>query len=270
MTQTNCTENSSYLLATEDRDFLQADAQRGLRLLMEYQKPELILDRLGIASTIVAFGSARILSPEAAEAALASASTDAQRSAAQLRVRQARWYSMAREFGRIASVHGGALNGRDGSGLHRNVIATGGGPGLMEAANRGAAEAGAPSIGFTIELPHEERPNPYSTPELTFKFKYFGIRKMHLLLRCKALAVFPGGYGTLDELFEIANLVSCKKMERIPIVLFDREYWSKAMNLQALLDEGMISPHALELISFADSAEDGWNAMLAGGLVVPA
>lgn len=263
-TQENLT-HSAYRLATEDPDFLGRGDLRGVRLLLEYEKPERMLSDMNILSTIVAFGSARVLSPEQSVAALANAKTPEEKAKAELREKQVRWYEMAREFGRIASERGGALNGKDGSGL-RNVIATGGGPGLMEAANRGATEAGAPSLGFTIELPFEEVPNPYSRPELTFRFKYFGIRKMHLAMRCSALAVFPGGFGTLDEVFEILNLFATK-VDPIPVIFFDKAYWTSIINFQALLDHGMISRSATRLFDFADSAEEGWAKMIQHGLI---
>ncbi len=254
----------AYRLATEDPDFLGKHELRGARLMLEYEKPERALRELGIESTIVAFGSARVLSPEQAAQASLEAKTPEEIAAASMRQGQTRWYEMAREFGKIASERGGALNGAGGS-ARRNVIATGGGPGLMEAANRGAYDAGAPSIGFTIELPFEETPNPYSSPELTFRFKYFGIRKMHLAIRCSALAVFPGGFGTLDEVFEILNLFATK-VDPIPVIFFDRAYWNSIINFQALIDHGMVSPSALRLFDFADSAEEGWQKMLLHGL----
>jgi uncharacterized protein (TIGR00730 family) len=250
--------NGSYRIAFDDKEFLYRDELRGARLMLEYEKPEAALRAMQIQSTIVAFGSARVPSPEEAEAMLRAASTPEEKKRAQMRAGQVRWYEMAREFGRIASREGGALNGHIGEPLH-NVIATGGGPGLMEAANRGAHDVGAPSIGFNITIEHEQRPNPYSSPELTFLFKYFGIRKMHLALRARALAVFPGGFGTFDELFEVLNLQTCGKMPMIPVVLFDRQYWSTVCNMQALVDTGMISPEALDLIAYADSAEEGWE-----------
>lgn len=255
----------AYRLAMEDPDFLGKHELRGVRLLLEYEKPERALCDMGILSTIVAFGSARVLSPEQAQAALAAAKTTEEIEQARMRSGQVRWYEMAREFGRIASERGGALNGAGGTG-RRNVIATGGGPGLMEAANRGASEAGAPSIGFTIELPFEEEPNPYSSPELTFRFKYFGVRKMHLAMRCSALAVFPGGFGTLDEVFEILNLFSTK-VDPIPVIFFDRAYWESVINFQSLIDHGMVSPSATRLFDFADSAEEGWAKLIERGLV---
>lgn len=252
--------HSSYRLAFQDPAFLEHDEQRGVRLMLEYQKTESALTKRNIDSTLVVFGSARVLSPEQSEAALKAARTPEEKAHAELRAKQVPWYEMSREFGKIASLRGGALPAVAGDPLH-NVIATGGGDGLMGAANRGAHDVGAPSIGYNITLEHEQTPNPYSTPELTFLFKYFGIRKMQMALRCKGLAVMPGGFGTLDEIYELANLISCDKMPMIPIVLFDRKFWETTCNFQALLDHGLISKSAMDLFSYADTAEEGWHIM---------
>jgi uncharacterized protein (TIGR00730 family) len=178
--------------------------------------------------------------------------------------RQVGWYEAARAFGRIASQRGGALAPQ-----HRwrdNVIATGGGPGLMEAANRGASEAEAPSIGFNITLPIEQKPNPYTTPELTFRFHYFAMRKMHLAMRANALAIFPGGFGTMDELFEILTLRQTQKSPPIPIVLYDKAYWQRVINFEALAAERMIDRNELELFDYAESAEELWQTLIRRGL----
>jgi uncharacterized protein (TIGR00730 family) len=172
----------------------------------------------------------------------------------------------ARAFGRIASERGGALDGPTGGGPRNNVIATGGGPGLMEAANRGAADAGAPTIGFNISLPHEQFPNPWITPGLAFRFHYFAMRKMHLAMRANALVAFPGGFGTLDELFEILTLVQTGKGPRVPIVLFDESYWRDLVRFEALVERGMIDAADLQLLRFANSAEDLWREVSAGAL----
>jgi uncharacterized protein (TIGR00730 family) len=221
-------------------DFLLGDSMRGVRLQLEYEKAEEILRAWAVRSTIVVFGSARVRPSGNA------------------------WYEEARCFGRIASERGGALNA-DGK-ARDNVIATGGGPGIMEAANRGAMEAGAPSIGFNIGLPREQEPNAYTTPELTFQFHYFAVRKLHFAMRANALIVFPGGFGTLDELFELLTLMQTNKMHRVPVVLVGEAYWSKLINFKHLLQEGMISPEDLELFSFADSAENAWAKLLQLGL----
>ena len=230
-------ESPSYRLAALDQDFILGDSMRGMRFMLEYAKAEEALRAWGVHSTIVVFGSAR-------------AREDGP-------PRQAAWYAQARAFGRIASERGGALhaNGR----LRDNVIATGGGPGLMEAANRGAYDAGAPSIGFNVSLPHEQEPNSYSTPELTFRFHYFAMRKMHLAMRANALVVFPGGFGTFDELFEILTLRQTGKSLPIPIVLFDSSYWREVVDFKKLLEFGMISGEDLRIFAFADDAEAVWS-----------
>lgn len=238
----------SYRLAALDEDFILGDSMRGARFMMEYAKAEEHLRRHRIESTIVVFGSARI------------------------RAGGGDWhegvYQAAREFGRIASERGGAL--AQGGELRRNVIATGGGPGVMEAANRGATEAGAQTIGFNITLPHEQAPNPYITPGLSFQFHYFAMRKMHLAMRARALVVFPGGFGTLDELFELLTLDQTGKAPRLPVVLYDRAFWTRIVNFEALAEAGMISPDDLTMFEFADSAEDIWASLLLRGLdVVP-
>ena len=234
-------ELPSYRLAALDQDFILSNAMRGTRFMLEYEKVEYILREWGIDSTIVVFGSARVSPDDEGPGR--------------------HWYRSAQEFGRLASLEGGALAG-DGRG-RRNVIATGGGPGIMEAANRGAHDAGAPSIGFNITLPHEQKPNPYSSPELTFCFHYFAIRKMHLAMRAKALVIFPGGFGTLDEMFEILTLRQTGKSPTIPIILFDENYWKDIVNFDLLTKFGMIEQKDLDLFSFANSAADAWKIVRA-------
>ncbi|HSC18763.1 MAG TPA: LOG family protein [Rhizomicrobium sp.] len=256
-------ESPAYRLAARDPDFLLGESMRGVRLLLEYEKVEECLRAWSVRSTIVVFGSARVL-PAGAGDESASTAPLPPRAEPRPGSRSARWYEEARRFGRIASERGGAL--RPNGGIRDNVIATGGGPGIMEAANRGAMEAGAPSIGFNIGLPREQEPNAYSTPELTFQFHYFAIRKFHLVMRANALVIFPGGFGTMDELFEILTLMQTLKMHRIPVVLLDRGYWSAALNLEHLAKEGMISPDDLQLFSFADDAESAWAEVVRRGL----
>ena len=227
---------SAYRLAALDQDFLLGDSMRGVRFLLEYAKTEEVLRNWGVRSTVVVFGSARV----------------GERSPA----RHATWYGQARAFGRIVSERGGAL--RPAGGLRDNVIATGGGPGLMEAANRGAHDVGAPSIGYNITLPFEQEPNRYSTPELTFRFHYFAMRKMHLAMRANALVVFPGGFGTLDELFELLTLKQTGKATPIPVLLFDEDYWRRVINFEQLVDAGMISEKDLGIFEFASDAETAW------------
>ncbi|WP_207458759.1 LOG family protein [Azospirillum sp. SYSU D00513] len=258
-------ESKSYSLAFEDSEFLLSESMRGVRFMLEYSKPEEYLKAWGVRSTIVAFGSARVPSPEMAEKMLAEARTPEEKKRAELRAGQVSWYEEARRFGRIVSERGGAL-APSIDGKRDNVIATGGGPGLMEAANRGANEAGAPSIGFNISLPHEQYPNPYSTPDLTFRFHYFAIRKMHLAMRANGLAVFPGGFGTFDEAFEILNLRNTNKASPLPIVLVGSQYWNEVVNFRALADHGMISPEDLNLFEIVDTAEEAWEAMVRRGL----
>jgi uncharacterized protein (TIGR00730 family) len=237
------TTSPSYRLAALDQDFLLGDAMRGVRFLLEYAKAEEALRAWGVRSTIVVFGSAR-----AREAGPG---------------RHAHWYAQARAFARLASERGGALKAQ---GALDNVIATGGGPGIMEAANRGAHDAGAPSVGFNITLPHEQAPNVYATPALSFRFHYFAMRKMHLAMRANALVIFPGGFGTFDELFEILTLRQTGKAPPIPIVLFDTAYWRAAINFEVLVEHGLINAADLELFQFADDAEAVWAALVAGGL----
>jgi uncharacterized protein (TIGR00730 family) len=229
--------SSSYRLAALDPDFILGETTRGIRLQLEYVKVEEALRNWGIRSTVVVFGSARVREDGPP--------------------RHATWYRQARTFARIVSERGGAKTANGG--IRDNVIATGGGPGLMEAANRGACDAGAPSIGFNITLVHEQQPNAYSTPELTFRFQYFAIRKMHLAMRANALVVFPGGFGTLDELFEILTLKQTGKLSPIPIVLFDRSYWESLLDLQQLVTEGMIAAEDMQLFKYADDPEATWD-----------
>jgi uncharacterized protein (TIGR00730 family) len=231
-------DSPSYRLPMHDADYLLGDSMRGVRFLVEYAKAEEALRAWGVRSTVVVFGSARV-------------SEDGPG-------RHAGWYGAARSFGRIVSEEGGAV--RPENGLRDNVVATGGGPGIMEAANRGAHDAGAPSIGFNIRLPFEQEPNPYSTPELTFRFHYFAMRKMHLAMRASALVVFPGGFGTMDELFEILTLKQTGKSPPIPVILFDESYWRSVVNFEALAEHGMISERDLRIVTFADTPQAAWDA----------
>jgi uncharacterized protein (TIGR00730 family) len=234
----------SYRLAALDTDFLLSEDMRGVRFLLEYSKAELTLKQRQIASTLVVFGGARIREDGPGK--------------------EKHWYEQARLLGRIVSERGGAIC-PDGGPCH-NVIATGGGPGAMEAANRGARDAGAPSIGFNITLPHEQQPNAYSTPSLTFNFHYFAMRKMHLAMRANGLVVFPGGFGTLDEMFEILTLRQTRKAPLVPVVLFDEGYWRSVINFSALVEHGMIDAADLTLFRFADTAEASWSALVEQGL----
>jgi uncharacterized protein (TIGR00730 family) len=237
---------------------------RSIRFALEYAKAELLLRDWGVRSTIIVFGSSRAPAPEQADPVIAAARAAGDEHLAERLAKQAGYYRAAREFGRIASQRGGALGPQ-----HRwrdNVIATGGGPGIMEAANRGAAEAGAPSIGFNIALPVEQLPNRYTTPELTFRFHYFAMRKMHLAMRANALAIFPGGFGTMDELFEMLTLQQTRKAPPLPIVLFNESYWRRIVNFEALAEENMISPQDLALFEFAETPEQAWQSLVRRGL----
>jgi len=258
------TKSASYRLPVEDPDFLHRDELRGIRLQLEYDKPEVLLREWGVRSTIIVFGSARIPSPERARAIRKAAGGKLEPKAEALLERHLGYYNASREFGRIASERGGAFAPVDR--WRDNVIATGGGPGVMEAANRGAHDVGAPTIGFNINLPAEQFPNPYTTPELTFRFQYFGMRKMHMSLRTNALVVCPGGFGTLVELFELITLQQTGKTARSPIVLFDEAYWRRLVNFEMLVEEGMINAADLKLIAFAESAEQVWSLLVEHGL----
>lgn len=238
----------SYRLPALDQDYLLGDSTRGVRFMLEYSKAEEILRHWRVKSTIVVFGSARVRPDGEGNSG--------------------RWYNMARAFGALASHEGGALKIEAGEDVLTNVIATGGGPGIMEAANRGAADAGAPTIGFNITLPFEQEPNSYSTPELTFNFHYFAMRKMHLAMRAKALVVFPGGFGTMDELFELLTLIQTQKMPEIPIVLVDEAYWTSIINFSAFAENGTISEEDLVLFEYADTAEDIWDSLVRRGLKI--
>ncbi len=260
-------QSKSYILPVQDTDFLLRDELRGVRFALEYEKAELTLRDAGIRSTVVCFGSARIPSREQAESEMRVASGKLERQQASRRLRQSAYYEQAREFGRIVSLRGGALT-KD-RGLRDNVIATGGGPGIMEAACRGAADVRAPAIGFNISLPMEQEPNRYTTPELTFQFHYFAMRKMHLAMRANALAVFPGGFGTMDEMFEILTLLQTQKASPLPVVLFGRAYWREVVNFEALFGHGMVSIEDLALFEIVDDAEAAWESLLRRGLSVP-
>ncbi|HRP12122.1 MAG TPA: LOG family protein [Terricaulis sp.] len=237
-------KSPSFKVAARDEDFLMSEPMRGVRFLLEYEKTEQLLQAQRIRSTIVVFGSARTREDGPPD--------------------HARWYAEARAFGKLASERGGALCEEGGERF--NVIATGGGPGAMEAACRGAMDVGAPAIGFNITLPHEQEPNAYTTPSLTFNFHYFAMRKMHLAMRAKALVVFPGGFGTLDELFELLTLRQTRKVAALPIVLFDEGYWRSILNLDAMVKAGVIDGADLTLFRYADTALAAWEALIEQGL----
>ncbi len=254
----------SYLLAEVDTAFLQQDDLRPVRFQLELLKPEMLLDAAGVQSTIVVYGGTKIVERHDAQKRLAAAETDLAQSPedprllrnvarAQSILDKAHYYDEAREFGRIVSSTCQSQERCD------YVVVTGGGPGIMEAANRGADDVQAKTIGLNITLPEEQAPNPYITPTLCFQFRYFALRKMHFLLRAKALVVFPGGFGTLDELFEVLTLRQTRRMQAIPVILFDRAYWDRIINFQALADEGVIADEHLHLLSYASTAEEAWT-----------
>lgn len=254
----------SYRQAHLDPDFMGRVEMRPVRLQLELLKPELVMQENGIESTIVVFGGTRVIERELAEQRLADAKQRAQQSPKDARLQRAvriaervlaksHYYDEARELARIVSTQGQHF------GRCENVICTGGGPGIMEAANRGAHDVGAKSIGLNITLPFEQEPNGFISPELCFEFKYFAIRKMHFLMRAKAMVAFPGGFGTLDELFEALTLIQTHRMQPMPVVLFGRDYWSRLIDWQMFVDEGTIAPEDLELIRFAETADECWQ-----------
>jgi uncharacterized protein (TIGR00730 family) len=257
----------SYRRADDDVDFLARDDVRGLRLQLDYLKPELLLEQHEIHQTIVVFGSTRIYEPAAAlrkvDTLRASLAADAnnmdlkrQLVIAERIHAKSHFYDVAREFGRLV----GSAN--HGARKHHTAIITGGGPGMMEAANRGSFDVGAKSVGLNISLPHEQYPNPHVTAELCFSFHYFALRKLHFLLRAKALVAFPGGYGTFDELFEVLTLIQTRKIKPIPVVLVGEAYWRRAVDIDFLVDEGVIDSEDRELFWFAETAEEIWNGIL--------
>jgi len=260
-------ESSSYRQADKDIDFLDRDDIRGLRLQVDYLKAELLLEEHSIQHTIVVFGGTRIRERAAVERQVerlsAVQATDPTNMDVTHRLRiaerllaKSHYYDVAREFGRL--VGSGGPNGDK----YDLVVMTGGGPGIMEAANRGAYDAGAKSIGLNIHLPYEQYPNPYITPELCFRFHYFALRKLHFLLRARALVAFPGGYGTFDELFETLTLVQTRKIKPVPVVLVGERYWRRAFNVDFLVDEGVIDLEDRELFWFAETAQEIWDGIL--------
>jgi len=243
------TQSPTFRLAFADDDFLTSEDLRGVRFQLEYLKPEFRLRERGINSTVVLFGGARI--PEPGKPAWA-ARNETQKANLEL---ASRYYDEARRFAQYASLAAQSTGYKD------FVVTTGGGPGVMEAGNRGASEVGAPSIGLNIVLPHEQTPNTYITPDLSFNFHYFATRKIHFLLRARAVAIFPGGFGTMDEFFETLTLIQTGRMDRVPLLLFGIEFWKKIVNFEALADAGTIAPDDLHLFTIVDSAEEGWEVV---------
>ncbi|MBH0111591.1 LOG family protein [Novosphingobium sp. YJ-S2-02] len=250
------TQNPSYRLAFQDTEFLLRDELRPVRFQLELLKPEMLLEEANIGSTLVMYGSARIPSPEKCDEVLARAKTEDEKKVAERLVAKAKYYEEARRLAQTASQC--ALVEK---GMRQFVVCSGGGPSIMEAANRGAADVGAESLGLNIVLPHEQAPNPYVTPRLSFQFHYFALRKMHFLLRARAVAVFPGGFGTLDEMLEMITLIQTGKMKPIPVLLFGREFWERVINFEALADEGVIARKDLDLFTWCETAEEAWSAI---------
>jgi uncharacterized protein (TIGR00730 family) len=241
---TDQTRSPAYRLAYDDLDFMLRDELRAVRLQLELLKPDLSMSEQGVDSTIVLFGGARIMAPEQAHEASSPAMAEL-----------SHFYDEARRFARIMTERSRANGGRD------DIIVTGGGPGVMEAGNRGAADAGGKSIGLNIVLPHEQAPNPWVTPELCFNFHYFGIRKMHFLMRARAIAIFPGGFGTMDELFEALTLIQTGRMGQVPFLLFGRAFWTRIIDFEALAEAGTISKDDLSLFRMVETAEEAIEAI---------
>lgn len=259
-------QSQTYITAIEDIDFLRGNHARGVRLQLDYLKPEILMQEHGIKSTIVVFGGTRISDKELSDQSIAKLErlqtknpddSELQKKLEVARRIQAksRYYDVAREFSSLVANCG------DGPEDSRLVVMTGGGPGIMEAANRGASEAGAKTIGLNITLPHEQLPNPYLTPELCFQFNYFALRKMHFMLRARALVAFPGGYGTMDELFETLTLIQTRKIRPVPVVLVGEAFWRKALNVDFLVEEGVIDPEDRELFWYAETAQEIWSGL---------
>ena len=250
---------NAYRLAFADPEFLLRRDTRGIRIQLEMLKPDLDQSEQGIDNTIVVFGSARFPSPETANTAMEAAQASGDAAAIQLaerHLRNAFFYDQARLFARLVAAYS-----NDQTHSAKLYICTGGGPGIMEAANRGAHELGAPTVGLNIALPHEQSANPYVTPALSFKFHYFAIRKMHFMMRAKALVAFPGGFGTLDELFEVITLVQTRKSQPVPIVLFGSDYWKRLLNIEVMIEEGVISPEDVKLFHYVDTPQNAWDVI---------
>ena len=248
------TESEAYKLAFQDTDFLLREDLRPVRFQLELLKPELLLNEANIGSTFVFYGSARIPAPDKADRLIDAATNPEQEKIAERLKAKSHYYDIAYELARLASTCG-----RDEEGKRHFVVCSGGGPSIMEAANRGATDEGKESIGLNIVLPHEQLPNPYVTPDLSFQFHYFALRKMHFLLRARAVAVFPGGYGTFDEMFELLTLIQTGKVRPLPILLFGRDYWNRVVDFNAMVEEGVIAPHDLDLLHWSEDAAEAWD-----------
>ena len=252
------TQSAAYKLAFQDKDFLLREDLRPVRFQLELLKTELLMNEANIASTFVFYGSARVPEPAKSKALLDAARTDWDRKVTEKLVAKSHYYDIAREL--AAKVSRFPV---DEDGQRHFVVCSGGGPSFMEAANRGAQDAGMDSIGLNIVLPHEQLPNPYVTPDLSFQFHYFALRKMHFLLRARAVAVFPGGFGTFDEMFELLTLIQTGKVRPLPILLFGREFWQRMVDFEGLAEEGVISKADLDLITWCETADEAWDAVRA-------
>ncbi|EQB14141.1 LOG family protein [Sphingobium lactosutens] len=255
-TGTPQTQSAAYRLAFQDDEFLLREDLRPVRFQLELLKPQLLMDEAKIESTFVFYGSARIPEPDQVQARIDAAPTPELKRLAENLGRKAHYYEEARKLARIAAQY--PVNE---AGCRHFVVCSGGGPSIMEAANRGAQDVGQTTIGMNIVLPHEQAPNRFVTPELSFQFHYFALRKMHFLLRARALAVFPGGFGTFDEMFELLTLIQTGKMKPIPILLYGKEFWNRVVDFEALADEGVISHKDLDLLTWVESAQEGWDAV---------
>ena len=250
------TESDAYKLAFQDTDFLLRQDLRPVRFQLELLKPELLMNEANIASMFVFYGSARVPEPAKAAELASRARTDWEKTVADRLVAKAHYYEEARKLAQMASRFP-----VDEDGKRHFVVCSGGGPSFMEAANRGACDEGQESVGLNIVLPHEQLPNKFVTPDLSFQFHYFALRKMHFLLRARAVAVFPGGFGTFDEMFELLTLIQTGKVRPLPILLFGREFWLRVVDFEGLAEEGVISPHDLDLITWVETADEAWDAV---------
>ncbi|HEX8414661.1 MAG TPA: LOG family protein [Sphingomicrobium sp.] len=248
------TESPAYKLAFQDTEFLLREDLRPIRFQLELLKPELLLDEAKIRSTFVFYGSARIPEPAKADALIDAARTDEQRAIAERLKANSKYYDIARELARLTS-----RTPENEDGWRDYVVCSGGGPSIMEAANRGAIDEGKETVALNIVLPHEQLPNPYVTPDLSFQFHYFALRKMHFLMRARAVAVFPGGFGTFDEMFELLTLIQTGKVRPLPIILFGREFWNRVIDFEALAEEGVIAREDLDLIHWSEDPKEAWD-----------
>ena len=249
--------SKSYQFAFNDVDFLNRQETRGIRFELELLKPELVLKEHGINHTIVVFGSAKCMSQDCAQLLVQKATTEKEKEYANQAFENSKHYESARQFGELVANY----NLQQSLNENRLRICTGGGPGIMEAANRGAFEAGDLSVGFNISLPHEQHPNKYLTPELSFRFHYFALRKMHFMMRARAIVAYPGGYGSFDELFECLTLIQTKKISKMPVILVDRNFWETVVRFDMIVEQGLIDEADYKLIQFVETPEQAWETI---------